>query len=372
MSQPPPSLWKRLSLVLGGLVAGILVAEIAARRLPLPGEAHLALGMAPAMEPGLFSMDPVYGLVPTPGFEGVLVSPGSRVPVRINSLGMRGGEPPAADGTDRWLLLGDSFTMGLQVREEQTVAAQLEATLDSPVLNGGVSGDDTWDSLARYQLLSHALRPSGVILILFAGNDLVDNSKRGPSRLPDPPPPLSPRAVATPEPPWVTRTLRERSLFYAHLRLLIHRLLGDGFPSLPITTHHEGFALFTQQGSAGLDGILEHTRRALDELVDRTQARQQALLVAVAPPIYAVDSSRFDATARFLRLEDPTPALDAPQQALLSELQDLGLPSCDLTTALRGSHDAGDQPYLHLDGHWSATGHAVAAQRLAWCLSEME
>lgn len=75
------------------------------------------------------------------------------VSYRFNSLGLRGPDRkiPAPPGTFRILLLGDSFAMGLGVKEDDTIAAQLENRLNSSppaggggtrfeVINGGVRG----------------------------------------------------------------------------------------------------------------------------------------------------------------------------------------------------------------------------------------
>ncbi len=60
---------------------------------------------------------------------------------------------------------------------------------------------------------------------------------------------------------------------------------------------------------------------------------------------------------------------DAPRQALLGLLRELGLQACDLSPALLGA--VGDRPlYFPWDGHWTAAGHAVVAQRLAACIAE--
>ena len=51
------------------------------------------------------------------------------------------------------------------------------------------------------------------------------------------------------------------------------------------------------------------------------------------------------------------------------ELDELELQACDLSPALLAA--AGDGPlYYPWDGHWTAAGHAVVAQRLSACLAE--
>jgi hypothetical protein len=69
------------------------------------------------------------------------------VRIRTNSRGLRGPDPaiPKPAGTVRILMLGDSFTFGFPVRDEETFVARIEQGLRAQglpveVVNGGVSG----------------------------------------------------------------------------------------------------------------------------------------------------------------------------------------------------------------------------------------
>ena len=71
--------------------------------------------------PDLYVSDGDLLLVPNPGFEGEVSTIEYSASVRINSKGHRGPELGAkAPGELRLLALGDSFTLGVQVEEEQT------------------------------------------------------------------------------------------------------------------------------------------------------------------------------------------------------------------------------------------------------------
>src|SRR5262245_41764417 len=105
------------------------------------------------------------------------------VPVRINALGLRGGELlPPQDGQPRIALIGDSVTFGNGCREEETIAASLEAELaargrPAQVVNCGVpayNADNVATNL-RERLL--ALQPSRVIWVMVA-NDVCDSLRR--------------------------------------------------------------------------------------------------------------------------------------------------------------------------------------------------
>lgn len=105
---------------------------------------------------------------------------------RYNSHGFRDRDrttqKPA--GTYRIVVLGDSYTEGLQVPLEDTFVALLEEKLNASglgryfeVLNLGQSGFGTADALVRYVGVGREYSPDLVILAFCTGNDVRNNSK---------------------------------------------------------------------------------------------------------------------------------------------------------------------------------------------------
>jgi hypothetical protein len=107
------------------------------------------------------------------------------VSYRFNSLGFRGPdyEIPASPGTFRILALGDSYTLGVGVHEQDTFTARLEAQLntaadagDQPirfeVVNAGVNGYSTRDERVSYERYSSAYEPQLVLLAMVFNDDL--------------------------------------------------------------------------------------------------------------------------------------------------------------------------------------------------------
>jgi hypothetical protein len=104
----------------------------------------------------------------------------------FNSHGFRDYERTYAKpkGTFRILVLGDSYTEGLQVALENTFPALLETKLNedfSPmkfeVLNLGQSGFGTADAYIRYLNVGIQFSPDLIILAFLTGNDFHDNSR---------------------------------------------------------------------------------------------------------------------------------------------------------------------------------------------------
>ncbi len=157
MSGPAsPSRTALLVLVMAGLIAGLVLAEVALRLMPERPHRYM-------------TSDPIlhHRLLPN-------VSTRVRgVELTTNSLGLRDREiePGKPAGVFRILMLGDSFTEGGGLTLEQTVPKQVEAMLDAArcrpgveVINGGVS---SYSPILEYLFLEHvglALDPNLVVL----------------------------------------------------------------------------------------------------------------------------------------------------------------------------------------------------------------
>ncbi len=105
--------------------------------------------------------------------------------VRINSLGFRGPEIPAAkrEGTYRILCLGDSYVFGDYVEDDETFPAALERTLrrahpgrSIEVVNAGVNGYTITDETAFALEKGFSLDPDALVVV-FVLNDLADMTR---------------------------------------------------------------------------------------------------------------------------------------------------------------------------------------------------
>jgi lysophospholipase L1-like esterase len=155
-----------LCLTLAGL-------ELAARAL------HLGSG-------GFWEPHPLYGWRNIPGAQGWESCYGEcAVRVSINSQGLRDREvsydPPP--GTARLLVLGDSMTAGMQVELEETFVKVAEASLPElglgmwEVVNAAVNGYGTDNALLFYRHEGYRYQPDWVVLSIYLGNDIYDNSR---------------------------------------------------------------------------------------------------------------------------------------------------------------------------------------------------
>jgi hypothetical protein len=355
----------RVALLLGGLLVGIAGAELLSRVVQPDASADLLFNSPESSPQKLYIVDHERMLTPRPGFQGEIRSPGYRVSLRINALGLRGPEPETLPAEQpQWLAVGDSFTMAVQVPEAETFADRLGAAEGAQVWNGGVDGYSTWQALSRYTTLDETLPIERVVLMFFLGNDLQDNVRfphiiQGARARPQG------ADIPRPETPPLQALLLRRSRLYAHWRVRSRRasLLSGADPDRE--RWRQELVLFSSEGRGELGRMLPQTREALHRLQQATRQRGDDLLVAVAPPAFVVDPQRAAATFGLVGLDPARAALDAPRQAVLSILGELGIAACDLTEPLRSA----SAPYFIYDGHWTTEGHTVVAETLSRCIS---
>ena len=347
----------RAALVVGGIAAGLALGEGAAR-LRAPGGVEGLLSGAPeGVPPDAWQGDDALFQVPVPGWSGAVRGLEYSVNLRFDALGLRGGG--VGEARPRVLVLGDSFALAAQVDEGETLTARLGAALGGEGLNAGVDGYSTWQAAGRYARLAPALDPDQVVLLFFLGNDLADN-ERAPllaGRRYDPEAPVD-------RPGW----LASHSALVALGRVAWRaRALRAGEDPDTRDRYRRELLAFSAEGADVRQRQLEATRDALRALRDATSARGDPLLVAVAPPAFAVNPERAAETMALVGLDPARMDLDAPREAVMALLHELRVPSCDLTEPLQIKYK---HSYFIFDGHWTAEGNAVAAEAVAACLNQ--
>jgi len=125
---------------------------------------------------GLSRFDPDLGYVPAENFDAAIYAKGwNGVRVTINGEGYRvngnNNEIASNNNNVRILSLGDSFTFGDQVSNNETWSACLENKLDTTVDNAGVFGYGAAQALKRGMKITEAKKYSVVILSVLVGSD---------------------------------------------------------------------------------------------------------------------------------------------------------------------------------------------------------
>ena len=155
---------------------GLVLLEIVCRFFApnLPTSIPLVLG------PSQFVQDDVLGNINTPGQRGFRHWPGVYYyEYSNNSMGLRASrEISAIDDEHRILILGDSFTYGYGVNDDQTFCALLERNLGGEnhvLFNAGHGGKGTDFALAFVRRHMDSIKPN-IVLHCPYSNDISDNS----------------------------------------------------------------------------------------------------------------------------------------------------------------------------------------------------
>lgn len=292
--------------------------------------------------------------------------------VRFNRDGLRDDrEPPAGPdpGAFRIVLLGDSFSAGLQVPSERSFARLLETGLRAEgvkerrieVWNAAVDGFGTVQALRMFVDRVAQYRPNVVLLGLFLANDLGDNVPTGGSRnhylasrcgrpyvglngkggLVD----IREDASARQSGSWLDRLLR-RSELYANL-----------FPgSDSVSTGFADWDVFTGKHPEAVASAWELTRALVGELDRQVQARGAKLAVLLMPH---QQEARVGSAAPSVRPN--TIDFDRAHASAESFLRQARISYIDLYPSLRQMIANGEHPYLRRDMHWNGRGHEIVA-----------
>jgi hypothetical protein len=124
----------------------------------------------------MFEADPTLGWKFISNGKWKIVYPGGiRNVIEINSMGFRDHSPPA-DKKRKLLVLGDSFVSNISVKDDEVFTEVMEDQLQNyDVLNFGVVG---YGQVQEYLLLQKwikEIKPDVVLLIIYFGNDFIDN-----------------------------------------------------------------------------------------------------------------------------------------------------------------------------------------------------
>jgi lysophospholipase L1-like esterase len=345
----------RLTLLVGGSITGLLLAELALRLAAPAGAAWLVANSPALYDTNIFYVDSQRRLLLKPDSVGTFQTPEFHTTVRINALGLRGPElsdEPAL----RVLTVGDSYTLGVQVDEEETFQALLARSLTASlgrrveVLNGGVDSHGTYDAIGQIERVSAEVSLDAVVLTFFVGNDLYDDCNRHRRRLrpgplrPPPPQPLLRR---------VSHLYTWASVWLSSRQMASDPMQGQRF--------REELSLFT--AAADLDAASRCSVEALSKLSHILSERDLPGIVGIAPPAFAVHPERLPATFALVGLDPAAATLGAPAATIAAKLPTT-LTSVSLSDPLEAA--ASDAAmFFTFDGHWTAAGHAVVAEAYA-------
>jgi lysophospholipase L1-like esterase len=338
-------------LAAASLVLALGLAELGLRLMPPMGPEFVLAATISDLDHGIFEDDVALRVVLAPNV--------SKAGFRTNRNGTRGADIPAKQPAEKRILtVGDSFTLGMQVRDDETFSALLDEALGDSVrvLNAGVPGYGTEQAIGMMRRLVPSVQADAVLLTVYTGNDLRDNARWAES----PGMPSEPPTVVEAPPPersGLVKALARHCRIAAYLVMFSDlSRMEDDFRLAEFKDEVLPFA-----GRDHLKPLLPPTRSALSRFNEACAELQVRCGVALIPPAYVVHTDRLAATFEAFGLEPSLEYVQEPQRAIRGLVRS---PTAvvDLTEALQANAD--EQPYLIFDPHFSAAGHQVAATAL--------
>jgi hypothetical protein len=372
--QYTPTWRARVALILVGLLVPLILAELGLRiaGAALPGD-YQTVSFAEA--------HPEFGRRNKPG-AGWKKTSEYTAWIEVNSKGLRGAEIDYAKptGETRVLVTGDSFTFAEQVNQDETFTQRLEDRLNAEngaggphfrVLNAGSNGWATANEAVYLTKEGVRFRPDVVIVALYLGNDVSDNYRR----------------VATVQNAVeADLALRGADSFDGPRRLLRRSELYTVFESgvlakLPWWQDDGGSSASDRRAprtQAEADEAWEITGKLLDRMRDVSESQGARFMVMVVPAATTV-AQRGGTAVRETddgdeegdeADDDIKPGFEDPHGRLASLLADLNIQSLDMLQPLRRADNrVKERLYFRQNAHWTAAGHAVAADELYELLS---
>jgi lysophospholipase L1-like esterase len=346
-AQPiPPAASPRRAVVLRALslALGIVLGIASATAAWIAGGVLVARGRLRVVDTFVH-----HGL--RPGFSGTETWGAAAVPYFVNDLGFRDRAvrrvPPITRAGRRLLLLGDSFTEGLGLGYEESLAGELEAELrrrsaDVEVLNGGVASYSPFLSERVLRRFLEAGYEADELVLLLDVSDVQDEAVGDYERLGETGrfPPLWRRRLDD----WA----RGPQAFWETTRFASHEEKVDYYAVRDRWTEDD--ALWERFGRLGV----ERCRRSVRRLRDLAAGRGIRLRIAIYPWLTQIDSPRMPSRA---------------QRAFAELAASLGLPLTDAFPEFR-AHPDPRSLFGSGDVHWNAAGAALMAQRLARDLAD--
>lgn len=334
-----------------------------------------------------FQRDKQLGWIPRPQIAGEHPYNGTMVPFHTNSRGLRDREYPIqrARGTTRIVVLGDSYTWGYRVRDEEVYPEVLESLLENvEVLNLGVTAYATEQELLYLKREGLQYHPD-IVLLAFCLNDFDEADgkvlRRALAETAVPNPVLAKNA--DPEPSGLflhlKRWINERSVLYGwiHDRINTNRTLVKFFVKIGLKGPLAGIEELDvnilpalKPAPVFLNPLIELAKSRVLELRDLLAAQGIRFIVVLVPSPQSVDAELFGQSIAFTRFEPED--FDLDQSYLLME-DFAKINHIELINPLesfRRSHHSLASLYLVRDMHFSPKGHQIFAQEIARYLRE--
>jgi hypothetical protein len=367
----------KIVLMLGGIVFAGMIVEFYFRMFD-PQPPRLSEHEA------LFEYHSTLGWQFLPGKAGRVVLPYEHeTVVQINSAGMRDREhhKNKPGGTKRILVLGDSFTSGLEVNADEVFTRVIQNLVphEWEILNFGINGFGPTQYLLLLKQRAIHYQPDVVIVVVYVGNDFDDvggaldwirGYHRPRARL-DNDEQLMIENIPVPESAQHARTAMKSSSrvsFKSHLVNFVRKQLKN---KRELENMPEEVRLFRKNPSVQMSQAFTLMREVVNETARFSQSHGAEFVVVIAPTIVQVYDTKYWSMIKegyALREEDYD--LQLPNKFIQQVASDLDIRVLDLTPLLRSVASKGKLLYYPKNRHWNRAGHSVVGHAIHGWLTD--
>lgn len=311
-----------------------------------------------------------------------------------NAHGFRGPEYPIErSDRPRMVVLGDSFVWGFGVEEEEIFTSVLDEIAESrtEVVNLGVSGFGTDQELLLWRRLGRRFSPDEVVLVLTPYTDFwenrvgvayghmkpffrrVANGRLEARNQPVPRPETGELGPGKRQParPRLARLAKHSSLVSASLSTLaripaLRRILEQKKIVLP-RGRAMGWPrdLFASPPTEKAEKSWTLMFALVDQLRREVEATGASFSLLLVPPMLEVYPDLWQQYLETLPDDEARGlAVDAPHRHIVEFSREEGVRLIDPTDALLEAGLVDPDLYYPINGHWTAAGHAIVAERV--------
>jgi hypothetical protein len=377
----------RRTSCMGALLQGILVILITLVLIAVLLEIGLRF-FAPQIVPplsGLFRPDPVAGYSLRPAVSVHYRSSEADVTFHTNSVGER--IVPGYDqskATNSMVALGDSFTFGMNVQDDQAFPALLNARYNKEgapqykVANGGVFGYGTDNEAGWLKEYGWQNNPKVVLVGFFVGNDVKDvmlgitktvatddgrlvaagTSVQAMNRTDED------QGQVTSSSTGVKGWLENNSHAYLFLRNLWYNTLGKGTTKTSKLTVFDAASFFERQVPPEIEAGWQKTFDVLTQIQQDCQAHGAQMVLVGIPAREQVYPSAWNDVKTEFGLKDEDFDLTLPEQRLADFASKHQVAYIDLLPDFKTASASEGNLYFQVDRHWTAKGQALAADAI--------
>jgi hypothetical protein len=300
------------------------------------------------------------------------------VDVHVNQYGFvdQNWTLPAPSST---LLVGDSFVQAAQVDLSNGLGRQLQTFMQQPVLSIGVPGAGTTTAYLLLEKWLPTIQPRRVLVGILLSNDVLNNHPQLESKTDKPFATVEKEQLIIQSQSIPTIRFPKFLLRRSHSLRWIERTLNRQSQIRHKTTHTPhplDFDVYLSESEQSSDAWIESwtvTRALLKEIQHLCQNQSVEVYFILLP-------SREEVSKQYqTAIIEQYPSLKTadflgPHDTLIAELTAIGIDDgriIDLYPTF-SRHPTPDALYFPNDGHWTPSGHQLAAQSIAQHLSALE